>query len=150
MFQRTFQAGWGDMDFNAHMANTAYLNRAADVRMLFFAEHGFPMSEFRRRRLGPVIMKDEIEYHREIALLETFTVDLQLAGLAPDGSRFLLHNELCNSSGKRCARVISAGGWLDLEARRLVAAPAELLAAMHAMTRTEHFQELPSSLKSAG
>jgi acyl-CoA thioester hydrolase len=34
----------GDMDFNRHMRNTAYLDKSADVRMLFFAEHGFPMS----------------------------------------------------------------------------------------------------------
>ena len=37
-----FIAGWGTMDFNSHMANTAYLNLAADVRMAFFADHGFP------------------------------------------------------------------------------------------------------------
>ena len=29
-------ASWADMDFNAHMANTAYLNRAVDARMAFF------------------------------------------------------------------------------------------------------------------
>ena len=48
-FERTAIAGWGDMDFNAHMRNTAFLDKAADVRMMFFAEHGFPMEEFLRR-----------------------------------------------------------------------------------------------------
>lgn len=46
---KQFLAGWGTMDFNGHMANTAYLDLAADVRMAFFAEHGFPPSEFRQR-----------------------------------------------------------------------------------------------------
>lgn len=39
-YAKEFIAGWGTMDFNDHMANTAYLNMAADVRMAFFAERG--------------------------------------------------------------------------------------------------------------
>lgn len=66
MFEKCMVAGWGDMDFNSHMRNTAYLDRAADIRMMFFAEHGFPMSEFMRLRLGPVVRKDEIKYYSEI------------------------------------------------------------------------------------
>ena len=27
MFARPFVAGWGDMDFNGHMRNTAFLDR---------------------------------------------------------------------------------------------------------------------------
>ena len=80
MFERRLVAGWGDMDFNSHMRNTAYLDKAADVRMMFFAEHGFPMSEFARLRLGPVIMKDEIEYYREVNLLDEVRVTLAIAG----------------------------------------------------------------------
>ena len=43
-YAKEFLAGWGAMDFNGHMANTAYLNPAADMRMAFFAEHGLPHS----------------------------------------------------------------------------------------------------------
>ena len=40
-FERTLYAGWGDMDFNSHMRNTAYLDKSGDIRMMFFAENGF-------------------------------------------------------------------------------------------------------------
>ena len=43
MYSKQVLAGWGDMDFNSHMRNTAFLDKAADVRMMFFAENGFPM-----------------------------------------------------------------------------------------------------------
>ena len=56
------------MDFNAHMRNTAYLDLSADVRMMYFAEHGFSMREFETLKIGPVILKDEIEYFRELKL----------------------------------------------------------------------------------
>ncbi len=43
MYEKTLTAGWGDMDFNAHMRNTAYLDMAADVRMMHFVDCGFPI-----------------------------------------------------------------------------------------------------------
>jgi acyl-CoA thioester hydrolase len=43
MYSKRLYAGWGDMDFNAHMSNTAYLNKCGDVRMMPFAENGFPI-----------------------------------------------------------------------------------------------------------
>jgi acyl-CoA thioester hydrolase len=43
LFSRTFHVGWGHMDFNAHMRNTAYLDFSADVRMMYFEENGFTM-----------------------------------------------------------------------------------------------------------
>ena len=140
-------AGWGDMDFNAHMRNTAYLDKSADSRMLFFAENGFPMSEFVRLKIGPVIMKDEVEYHREVGLLDTVTVTLAMAAGAEDGSRFLMRNEFLRADGKLAARVTSTGGWLDLPTRKLVAPPAALLRALASLSRTDDYRVLPSSLK---
>ena len=98
------------MDFNAHMNNAAYLDKSADVRMMLFAQHGFPMSEFMRLRIGPVVMKDEVEYFREIGLLEEFRVDLALAGMSSDGSRFAMRNGFVRADGKRAACVTSMGG----------------------------------------
>jgi acyl-CoA thioester hydrolase len=147
MFSKPFIAGWGDMDANAHMRNTAFLDRAADVRMMFFAEHGFAMKDFAARRLGPVIAKDEVDYFREVGLLQPITVTLALAGMSADGSRFLMRNEVLDGKGRACARVSSVGGWLDLAARRLVAAPPDLLSALASLPRSEDFAELPSSLQ---
>ncbi|HEY5612327.1 MAG TPA: thioesterase family protein [Lysobacter sp.] len=146
MYSKTLFAGWADMDFNAHMKNTAYLDKSADVRMLFFSEHGFPTAEFSRLRLGPVVRKDEVEYHREVGLLQEIVITLAIAGVARDGSRFVLRNEIFRADGTLCARVTSAGGWLDLDARRLIAPPAPLLAAMQSLDRTPDFSELPSSV----
>src|SRR5262245_21295086 len=147
MFEKTFVAGWGDMDFNAHMRNTSFLDRSADVRMMFFAERQFSTDEFIRLKIGPVIMKDEAEYFKEVRLLETLRATLALAGLAPDGSRFLMRNEFWRADGKLAARVTSAGGWLDLAARKLVVPPAPLLDSMRGLDRTDDFTELPSSIR---
>jgi acyl-CoA thioester hydrolase len=142
-YAREFLAGWGAMDFNGHMANWAYLNLAADVRMAFFAEHGFPPREFRRLALGPVMRKDELEYFREIGLHETVTVTYAVLAMSPDGARFVVENEIWSAAGERAATVRSTGGWLDLRERRLVAPPAGLLAAFRQVPRAPGFSELP-------
>jgi acyl-CoA thioester hydrolase len=146
MYSKKLRAGWADMDFNSHMRNTAYLDKAADVRQMFLIEHGFPVEEFLRLRIGPVVMRDEVEYFKEVGLQEEITVTYALAGHAPDGSRFLLRHEIFRRDGKLSARITSAGGWLNLTERKLVAPPASLLAAMNLLERTDDFVTLPSSV----
>ena len=150
MFEKTMIAGWADMDFNSHMRNTAYLDRSADIRMMFFAENGFPMSEFVRLRLGPVVREDEIRYLSEIGLLESFRMSLVVAGLAVDGSNFRMQNEVRRADGKLAARITSAGGWLNLDQRKLTAPPEGLLVALQKLPRTEAFEELPPIIKAPG
>ena len=140
-------AGWADMDANAHMANFAYLNKCVDARMTFFKQQGFAVTDFAKRRIGPVLRRDELEYHREVGLLEPITVTLALAGLAPDGSRFRLVNEVLKEGGVLAARVRCEGGWMDLAARRLIAPPDDLREALAAMPRAAEFELLPSSIR---
>lgn len=147
MYSKTLVAGWADMDFNAHMGAAAYLLKCFDVRMMFFAENGFPMGEFARLRLGPVGMKDELEYFREVGLLASLVVTLSVAGLSADGSRWRLRQEVLRPDGKLCARVTSTGGWMDLAARKLAAPPEALIALFRKDMATDDFVELPSSLK---
>lgn len=147
MYTKTLYAGWADMDFNSHMKNTAYLDKAADVRQMFLIEHGFPVEEFSRLRIGPVVMKDEVEYFKEVRLQQEITVTYALAGHALDGSRFLLRHEIFRPDGQLSARVTSAGGWLNLDERKLVVPPPSLLAAMNLLEKTGDFVVLPSSIK---
>jgi acyl-CoA thioester hydrolase len=111
--------------------------------MAFFAEHGFPPSEFRRLALGPVMRKDELEYFREVGLHETVTVTYAVLALSPDAARFVVENEIWSTAGARAATVKSTGGWLDLRERKLVAPPPALLAVFQEVPRAPTFAELP-------
>ena len=140
-------ASWADMDFNAHMANTAYLNRAVDARMAFFTENGLPLAELMRLRVSWVMMKDEVEYRREIKWMEEISITVALGGLAPDGSRFKIRNDFFRADGQLAAKVTSTGGFLDLDARKLVVPPIEVLNTYQAMPKADDYEALPSSLK---
>lgn len=146
MYSRQFYAGWGDVDVNAHVRNTAYLDKSTDVRLMYFTENGFPVEEFLRLHIGPVVMKDELEYFKEVTLHQEITVTFALAGHAPDGSRYLVRNEFFRADGTLSTRVTSAGGWLCLIERKLISPPPALLSAMNALGRTSDFVALASSL----
>lgn len=142
MYTKTLYAGWREMDYNAHMGNTAYLDKAVDVRLGFFAEHGFPASELSRLNIGPVILREELEYYREIRLLQEFSVTLELAGLSASGDRFRLRNQFFRPDGERCAQIRTYGGWLDLSRRKLIVPPEAVVEAMRSLTRTDDFETL--------
>lgn len=146
-FERAFVAGWGDMDFNSHMRNTAYLDKAADVRMMFLAAQGIPVDELLRLRIGPVVMKDEMAYFREVRLMESLRVTYLCAGLSDDTSRFRVRNEFWRSDGQLAASLTSTGGWMNLESRKIVIPPEPMQVAVRALVRTDDFAVLPSSIK---
>jgi len=137
-----FTVVWADLDANQHMRNTAYLDYAAQSRFLFLASRGFPPGEFRRHRLGPVVLRDTVEYRRELNHLDVFTLRLELAGMSEDGARFALANTFTNARGELAATVRSDGAWFALEARRVQPPPEALLAAMNRMPRSAEFRTL--------
>jgi len=144
-FEQRFQVGWSHLDANAHMRNTAYLDLAATVRVMYFAVAGFSIDAFAELHFGPVIRREELEYFRELRLLDEVRVTLLLAGLSDDASRFRLRNEFWRGKGTLVARVTSLGGWLDLGARQLIAPPPALATALHGLERTSDFEALPAS-----
>ena len=109
-FSRPFTVGWEHLDSNGHMANTAYLDLAVNVRMMFFQANGFAMQEFEKQRFGPVVRRDELEYFRELRLLDPVTVTVTLAGMSDDGSQFRLRSEYLRGDGKLAATVTEHRG----------------------------------------
>jgi acyl-CoA thioester hydrolase len=148
IFEKTFHVGWAHVDFNGHLGNTSFLDLAVDVRMFFFAENGFPVSEFQRQRFGPVIMKDEITYFKEMYMLDKIRITFQCAGLSENATRFRLRNDFFREDGKLAASLTTTGGWLSFDTRKLVVPPKKLANAMRNLARTEDFEVLQSSIKS--
>ncbi len=146
VFSHSFRAGWGLIDSNGHMANTAYLDLSADTRLVYFEANGFSAGDFAREKIGPVVMRDLLEYRSEVRLQEEVNVTLELAGMSEDGTRFRLRNTFRKADGRIAAVVTTDAGWLSLERRRLVVPPSALLTAMRALAPTGDYEVLPSSV----
>lgn len=144
-FSFTTRADWLLCDPNGHMRNSAYLDLAVHCRLRYLDAHGFPAAEFSRRRLGPTVRWDRVDYYHEIRHLEEVVVELHLAAASDDLTRFRFANPILRGD-EVAALVTSEGGWLDLAARRLTVPPEDLAAAMWRLPRTADFTSLPSSV----
>jgi acyl-CoA thioester hydrolase len=142
-YTKTFTVRWADCDVNGHMRNTAYSEYAIDARVAYLGEHGFGLDRMLEAGFGPVILREEIDYLREVRLGESVRVDVTLLGLSPECARFRFGHAFEKEDGKACARIVLAGGWLDLRARRLTAPPEALALVLRAIPRGEGYEELP-------
>lgn len=146
-YAKIFTVRWADCDANGHMRNTAYSEYAIDVRIAFLAEHGFGFDQFVASGYGPVLLREEIDYLRELKMNETVEVDFEQLGLSADGSRFRLQHGFTKENGKPAARIVLDGGWMDMRTRRLAAPPDALARAFAQAPRGEGYAELPAKGK---
>ena len=142
-YTKIFIVRWSDADVNGHMRNTSYSEYATDVRMSYLADRGWTHAHFEEAKVGPVLLREELDYFRELRLGDTVEVDVTCIGLSPDGSRFKMAHDFWRPGGKKVARVEISAGWLDLTTRRLVVPPQELRDIFAGMPRGEAFEELP-------
>jgi len=142
-FQKTFEVRWADLDANRHVRHTVYNEYATHVRFSYLASQGFDERAFRERDIGPVLLREEITFHREVMGGDSLTIDIKLAGLSPDGGRFRISHDVVRSDDIKAATVVVDGGWLELVSRKLVPPPPDLFEVLRRATRSEDFESLP-------
>jgi acyl-CoA thioester hydrolase len=143
-YEKTFTVRWADCDANGHMRNTAYSEYGTEVRMAYLTEGGFGFDRFLETKVGPVMLREEIDYLRELRMGARITVSFTALGLSPDGARFRLQHEVVREDGKLSARVTVDGGWMDLHTRRLAPPPAALADLLRNAPRGGSWEELPN------
>ena len=134
---------WGEIDSNGHMRNVAYLDISANSRMEFFNANGYTLTEFFGAGLGPVVLKDEIEYKREVRLGEDLTVTNELAGMSEDSTRFIFRNQFIKANGKLACKISSLVAFFDIATRKTIAPPENLMRAILSLPRSEDFGTIP-------
>lgn len=125
-FSQTYTVRWSDLDANAHMRNTAYMEYAMQTRMAYFHANDYSTGEFARLQFGPVVLKEELSYFKEIHMMDTITVTLSISEVTADGSRFTMCNDIIRGDGIKATTIITSAAWLDLQARKLMAPPDKL------------------------
>jgi acyl-CoA thioester hydrolase len=142
-FTRSFVVRWSDCDANGHLRNTCYSEYAIEVRWAYLTQHGFGHATLLAQQLGPVLLREEVDYRRECHMGEELAVDFKLLGLSEDGARFRMSHRFLKPGGKLAARLVVLGGWFDLAARKLVLPPPPLRALLTGLERDEDFEPLP-------
>lgn len=142
-YTKTITVRWSDCDANGHLRNTCYSEYATELRIAYLTESGFGFAEMRQHGIGPVLLREEIDYLRECHMGEVLTVTYATLGLSPDGTRFKVAHDIWKQNGKQAAHLVISGGWLDAKLRRLTPPPDALRAAFEKAPRGGPFETLP-------
>ncbi len=138
-YQKEIAVRWSDVDQNRHVRHSAYYDYGAHIRIRFFAEQGYGAARFEELNLGPIMFKEECSFLRELHPEDVITINLLKGDLRADGSRWVLHHEIFNQSGAKCAHLSIQGAWMDLGKRKLTIPPVEIAQAMHELIKGDYF-----------
>lgn len=142
-FSKKFQVIWADIDANRHMRHSAYYDYAAQLRVLFFSDAGYPLEKLAQMQIGPILFREEAVFLKEIHMNELITVDINLAAMRQDASRWRIIHNIAKENGEKAAVITVDGAWIDLFKRKLASPPVDLVAAVQHMPRTDNFEVLP-------
>ena len=148
-YTKSYMIRWCDLDPNRHLRNTAYGDYTTDLRFSYLESAGFPFARFAELQIGTVAFNEQSRYLREVNLWETITMALEMAALAPDGTRWRMRHTMHKEDGVVAAVIEMEGAWMDIKLRKLTVPPAELRDALLHLARSEDFEELASGKKSS-
>jgi len=142
-YEKSFTTKWADFDPNRHMRHSAYNDYAAEVRVRFFAEHGFSIDEFAKLHIGPILFKEETSFFKEIKIGEDIRVDMVLEGASKNLERWRFTHHIYNQKNELAAEVKVYGAWIDLNIRKLTAPPESFIRIFSDLSKTAKFVEIP-------
>jgi acyl-CoA thioester hydrolase len=97
-----------------------------------------------KQGFGPVIFKEEAIFRREINLHDSVTLNVKVAALRKDASRWTMRQEFRSYPENELKAIVTIeGAWLDIRHRKLLdKIPASVLALLDLFERTEDFEWL--------
>ena len=140
---QAFHLRWADLDPNGHVRHSVYADLAAQTRVAFLGAAGFGLREFAALGLGPILLREDVRYLKELLLDDVVTVEALVSGLTGDGARWHLHHVFTRArDGAVVATVAVEGAWFDLRTRRVAAPPPDLAKAMRTASRHPTYAEI--------
>ena len=142
-FKKQFQSIWANLDPNGHMRHTAYNDYAAQLRLSYFEEHGFPFHKLMDMHIGPILFREETKFLKEIRMGEKLEVDLSVSKCRRDGTKWTFIHRVLKLDGSVSAIIEVDGAWLDLQKRRVTVPPREIIDLVVNIPKTDDFTWLP-------
>lgn len=127
---------WAQLDANMHMRHSAYADFAAQARLNMLDKLGMKAEELVALKLGPILFREELIYHREVGPNDYLKVTCVMTKSRKDGSRWSIRHEIFRKDGVKAATINVDGAWLDVVKRKLGTLPEHLY---------QKFKQLPVS-----
>lgn len=146
-FSRAYDVKWSDLDPNGHVRHSVYYDYVADARFRWLEENGYNPSRFSQEGFGPILLKEEARFYKEITIEDEITVTIQLAGMSSDGSRWKVRHDIINSNRIKAAVLKIEGTWLDWKTRQAIAPPSDLLELFTQLKQSQNVEQMRSLVR---
>lgn len=107
--------------------------------MCFFVENGITEKELQAHRIGPILLREECTFRREIKFGDDVEIDLRITKAKPNLLRWSIEHTITRN-GELSAIIKVDGSWISLDRRKMAAPPEEFVKVFELMPRSEDFQ----------
>jgi acyl-CoA thioester hydrolase len=139
-YRRTLEIRWADLDPNFHVLHSKYYDMGAYLRMCFLTEHGVTPKAIHEFHVGPILLREECIFRREIHFGDDVSIDLALTKARQDMSRWSIRHRIYKGPDTLAAIINVDGAWIDLVKRKMAAPPDSFRKGLELMPRTEEFE----------
>ncbi len=140
LFSIPVQLRWSDMDPNFHLRHSVYYDWGAMCRVQFLEKYGLTSSVMQKLQFGPIILREECVFRREIHMNDAVSINLELASAKKDYSRWTIRHTIMKDTETVSAILTIDGAWLDTAKRKLAMPPSEAVHVFSNMPLNENFQ----------
>ncbi|MCW5898896.1 MAG: thioesterase family protein [Flavobacteriales bacterium] len=138
-FRSRIQLRWADIDANFHMRHSVYYDLGAMQRMEVLTALGVSLAYMRENSLGPVLLREECVFRREIKLEDEVWSEVLVSQLSRDHKRFSFEHRITKGDGTLCATLVVDGAWIDTRIRKMCMPPPFAREALDRIPRSEGF-----------
>jgi len=134
------QFRWSDIDANNHLRHSAYYDFGAMCRIKGMSEKGLTIDFLKSKNIGPIILREEAIFRREIKMEDLVFIDMILIAANQDFSRWFIRHHLTFEDDKLAAIINIDGAWLDLEKRKFGIPDEDIKNIFNSFEKSEDFK----------
>lgn len=140
-YKKSVEVRWSDLDPNFHMLHSKYYDLGAYIRMCFFVENGITQSELQAHRIGPILLREECTFRKEVKFGDSVEIDLHITKARRNLIRWSIDHHITRN-GELAAVIKVDGSWINLDRRKIATPPERFVAVFERMPRSADFHYL--------
>lgn len=137
-YRKSLDVRWSDLDPNFHMMHSKYYELGAYCRVCYLMEHGLTDQVLQANKIGPILLREECSFRKEIKFGDKLEIDLRLHKAKENLSRWTIRHVIYKN-GVPAATLEVDGAWIDMEKRKMAVPPTSFAEPFLQMPRTEDF-----------
>ena len=116
------------LDTFGHVNNATYLQILEQARWDLITRNGYGLDQVHRLKIGPTVLEVQLRFKRELRNRQRVTIRSWVESYSGKVGKLAQH--ILDADGKICCEALFTIGLFDLQARKLIAATPEWVAAL--------------------